>query len=301
MPQEAKDTAVEKSTALIDWSVFTNLDFHTVLHNYLIPWAGHLFTAFVIFYIGRRVGVYLTRIIMRALTRTHTDPILVNFLNTLLNAVFFLIVSILALSQLGLDTTSLVALIGAAGIAIGLALKDSLSNFASGVMLILFRPFNLGDSMQINGIEGTVDQITIFSTRLKTGDNKVVIIPNSSVYGNTLINFSRETNRRIDLMVGISYESDLLKAKRILREILDSNDKVLPEPVARIAVSELADSSVNLVVRPWVRTPDYWDVRFDLLEKIKLRFDDEGIDIPYPQMSLHVGQVNSSTPPTTFI
>lgn len=301
MPQEVNEAAAQ-STALIDWSIFANLDFHTVLHSYLIPWGGHLLTALAIFYIGRRVGVWLTRIIMRALTRTHTDPILVNFLNTLLNAVFFLVVSILALSQLGLDTTSLVALIGAAGIAVGLALKDSLSNFASGVMLILFRPFNLGDSMEISGTEGTVDQITIFSTRLKTGDNKVVIIPNSKVYGNTLVNYSREPNRRIDLKIGISYESDLLKAKRILREILDSNDKVLPEPNARIAVAELADSSVNLVVRPWVRTPDYWDVRFDLLEKIKLRFDEDGIDIPYPQMALHVGPAAAaSTPPTTFI
>jgi small conductance mechanosensitive channel len=256
--------------------------------DYLLPWGGHLLTAIAIFYIGRMIAGVIGNTVSRMLTRTSLDPILSSFLLTLINTALMALILVAALSQLGLDTTSLVALVGAAGLAIGLALKDSLSHFAAGVMLILFRPFRVGDYVEVDSVAGSVDRITIFSTRLKTPDNRVVTIPNGNVFGNTMVNYSEEKTRRIDLVIGIAYGSNLLKAKQILIDLVEGHPLILKDPVYRVAVSELADSSVNFVVRPWVKSEDYWTVRFELMETIKLTFDKEGIEIPFPQLSIHM-------------
>ncbi len=261
-----------------------------LIETYLLPWGSKILLALLIFIVGRMVARLIARGVGKALTTARLDPILVNFAGAVVNTALLVLVIVFALSQLGLDTTSLVALVGAAGLAVGLALKDSLAHFAAGVMLIVFRPFKLGDYVEVGGVAGSVDKISIFSTRLKTPDNKVVTVPNGNIFGNTMVNYSEESTRRIDLVVGISYDSDLLKAKHLLDEIVGSHDKVLKDPEYRIAVSELADSSVNFIVRPWVNAADYWDVRFELLETIKLRFDAEGIEIPFPQMALHINK-----------
>ena len=257
---------------------------------YILPWSTQITFAVLIFIIGRMMSQLLTRMMTKALERAKLDPILVSFMRTVISSGLTLLVVVFALSQLGLDTTSLVALLGAAGLAVGLALKDSLAHFAAGVMLIIFRPFKLGDYVEVGGVAGSVDQITIFSTRLKTPDNKVITVPNGQVFGSTMTNFSSEATRRIDMVIGISYGSDLLKAKSLLEEIVTAHEKVLKDPEHKIAVAELADSSVNFIVRPWVKAEDYWEVRFNLTETIKLRFDAEGIEIPFPQMSLHINK-----------
>jgi small conductance mechanosensitive channel len=271
-----------------------NLNPEILWADYVLPWGTQIILALLIFIIGRIAVGMITNGINKVMTAAKLDPILINFLSGILRSVLLLLVIVFALSKLGLDTTSLVALLGAAGLAVGLALKDSLSHFAAGVMLILFRPFKVGDYVEINGIGGSVEQITILSTRLKSPDNKVITVPNGSVFGNTMINFSEQTTRRVDMVVGISYGSDLLKAKAILEEMVNGHELVLKDPEPKIAVSELADSSVNFVVRPWVNAADYWTVKWDLTEKIKLRFDAEGIEIPFPQMSVHFEKTESA-------
>lgn len=249
-----------------------------------------LILALVIFVLGRWFAGLVASLFHKVLTRAKVDEILVDFLTGIIKALLVIFVIVAALTQLGIDTTSLVALIGAAGIAIGLALKDSLQNFASGVMLIMFRPFKSGDFIDAAGVMGIVEKITVFSTTMRTGDNKEVIVPNGAIYGGTITNFSARDTRRVDMVFGIGYDSDLLKAKRILQEMVAADERVLPEPEAVIAVGELADSSVNILVRPWVKSSDYWGFYWDMLERVKLRFDEEGISIPYPQMDVHVNQ-----------
>ena len=271
-----------------------NLNPEILWADYVLPWGTQIVLALLIFIIGRIAVGMISNGVSKVMTTAKLDPILVNFLSGILRSVLLLLVLVFALSKLGLDTTSLVALLGAAGLAVGLALKDSLSHFAAGVMLILFRPFKVGDYVEINGVGGSVEQITILSTRLKSPDNKVITVPNASVFGNTMINFSEQATRRVDMVVGIGYGSDLLKAKAILEEMVNGHELVLKDPAPKIAVSELADSSVNFVVRPWVNAADYWTVKWDLTEKIKLRFDAEGIEIPFPQMSLHIEKSESA-------
>tara|TARA_B110000503_G_scaffold142160_1_gene238067 strand:- start:1912 stop:2589 length:678 start_codon:yes stop_codon:yes gene_type:complete len=224
--------------------------------------------------------------------RAKVDNILVDFLSGLAKAAMVLFVIVAALTQLGVDTTSLIALIGAAGIAVGLALKDSLQNFASGVMLILFRPFKAGDFIDAGGVMGIVERITVFSTTLRTGDNKEVIVPNGSIYGGTITNYSARETRRVDMIFGIGYDADLLKAKTVLRALVDNDERILKEPEVLIAIAELADSSVNIIVRPWVKSGDYWPVFWDMQEKVKLTFDQEGISIPFPQMDVHLNKAD---------
>lgn len=249
-----------------------------------------LILALVIFVVGRWVAGGLAAVFRKILTRAKVDDILVDFLTGIVRAALVLFVIVAALGQLGIDTTSLVALIGAAGIAVGLALKDSLQNFASGVMLILFRPFKAGDFVDAGGVVGIVEKISVFSTTLRTPDNKEVIVPNGGIYGGTITNFSARSTRRVDMVFGIGYDSDLLKAKQVLQELVDADERLLKDPAPVIAVGELADSSVNILVRPWVNSADYWDVYWSMMEKVKLRFDVEGISIPFPQMDVHVSQ-----------
>ncbi len=250
--------------------------------------------AIAIFIVGRWVAAKLVSVLQSMMRRKDVDETLVVFGGNILYALGLVFVVIAALSQLGIETTSLAAVIAAAGLAIGLALQSSLSNFASGFMIILFRPFKLGDFIEAGGTSGVVEDISIFTTSLKTGDNKQVIVPNNAITGGTITNYSAKKTRRVDLVIGVSYDDDLQKVKRVLGEILAAEDRILPDPDPVIAVSELADSSVNLVVRPWVNSSDYWSVRFHLTETIKTTFDKEGITIPYPHQDVTVTKVGGN-------
>ncbi len=271
----------------INWEQL-NLDPQLLWADYILPWGTQIVLAVLVFFIGRIIARTVTSGARKVMEKAKLDAMLVNFLANILGSVLLLLVIVFSLSQLGVDTTSLVALLGAAGLAVGLALKDSLSHFAAGVMLILFRPFKVGDFTELDGEMGTVEQITILHTRLKSPDNKVITIPNGNVFSGTMTNFSEMPTRRADMVFGIGYGSDLLKAKAILEEMCAADERILPEPAPKIAVHELADSSVNIICRPWVNSSDLWPVIWDMTERVKLRFDEEGIEIPFPQVSVHM-------------
>lgn len=264
-----------------------NLDIQALISDYVIPWGIKIILALVIFYVGRMVVGVVVNSIKKLLSARGMDEILVSFLTSIIRWVLLLFVIIAALSQLGINTTSLVALLGAAGLAIGLSLQSSLSNFASGVMLIIFRPFSKGDFVEAGGATGVVQSISIFTTTMTTPDNKVVIVPNGAILGNNITNYSAKDTRRVDMVFGISYDDDIRKAKQILEEIIAADDRVLDEPAPVIALSELADSSVNFIVRPWAKSEDYWALLWDTTETVKLKFDEAGVSIPYPQMDVH--------------
>jgi small conductance mechanosensitive channel len=250
--------------------------------------------ALLIFLIGKWLSRKLSKVLGKVLQKNNVDQILVKFLESISYYIMLIMVLIAAAGQLGIATTSFLTVLGAAGLAIGLALKNSLSNFASGVMLILFRPFSVGDFVTAGGASGTVNSVNIFNTVLTTPDNQKVIVPNNSITSGNITNVTANPTRRINLVIGIGYEDDIPKAKGILMEIIKSDERVLNEPAPSVAVSELADSSVNFVVRPWVKTGDYWNTLCDLTERIKLTFDKEGISIPYPQQDLHLFNEKSS-------
>lgn len=256
-------------------------------------WLMNIFFAGLIVFVGRVVVRWLIKLVRKLMVRADIDPILINFASTLANVVLMLFVLIAALDQLGVETTSMIAVLGAAGLAVGLALKDSLQNFAAGVMLVLFRPFRVGDFIEAAGVMGIVEKISIFSTIMKTGDNREVTVPNGQIYGGTITNYSARDTRRIDLVFGIGYEDDMLIAKQLIADVVNNHPKVLADPEPVIRVGELADSSVNFDVRPWVKSDDFWPVRSELIEQIKLSFDKNGITIPYPQIDLHLNKVDS--------
>lgn len=257
---------------------------HEVLLGYILQFIAAIF----IFYIGRIISRTISGFLEKTLVSRNIDKTVVSFLSSIVYAILMIATVLMALSQMGIQTTSFIAILGAAGLAVGLALQGSLANFASGVLIILFRPFKSGDFIEAGGVTGTVDSIEIFQTAMKTPDNKRVLVPNAQITGGHIINFSAESTRRVDLVIGISYDSDLLKAKTILQDIIRNDERVLPEPEPNIRVSELAESSVNIIVRPWVKTEDYWGVYWDTLEKVKLAFDQQGIGIPFPQMDVHI-------------
>lgn len=267
-----------------------SIDISSILSTYVIPWALNIVFALAIFIIGRWVAKSVLKLVRKLLVRTKMDGMLIDFVLSISNAILLLFIIIAALDQLGVNTTSLIALLGAAGLAVGLSLQNSLQNFAAGVMLIIFRPFKTGDFIEAGGATGVVEAISIFSTIMRTGDNREVIVPNGSIYDGTITNFSARDPRRIDMVFGIGYDDDIKKAKQILQEILDSDERILKDPAPLIAVGELADSSVNFNVRPWVNSGDYWPVKFDLTERIKITFDENGISIPYPQMDVHLNK-----------
>lgn len=256
--------------------------------DFLLHSAFNLLVALVIFYIGRWLALGAARLVSKALLLRKVDKAVVSFLSSIVYAGALIAVALIALSHLGVQTTSFIAILGAAGLAIALALQGSLSNFASGVLIIIFRPFKAGDMVDVAGISGVVQRVDIFQTIFKTGDNKKIIVPNSQITGGAIINYSAEARRRIDLVIGISYDSDLRQAKQILEDILASDSRILKDPAPVVAVSALADSAVQLIVRPWVDAENYWPVYWATLEKIKLAFDERGIEIPFPQMSLHM-------------
>ena len=276
-----------ESITTIDWS-----DPGLVL-TMLTPWAIRIGIALAIFIVGRWIARWLTNIVRKVMTKSNMDEMLINFLGNIIYMVLLLAVVMAALDNLGIQTTSLLAVFGAAGLAVGLALKDSLSNFSSGVMIILFRPFKVGDFIEAGGATGVVEEVRIFATIMKTGDNREIIVPNSQIYSGTITNYSAKATRRIDLVFGIGYDDDIAKAKQIMDDIMKQDDRILADPAPAVAVGELADSSVNFNVRPWVNSGDYWPVRADLLEKIKLAFDANGISIPYPQQDVHMHEVTN--------
>ena len=262
-----------------------------MINTYLIPWGIRITMALAIFIVGRWVIKIVVRVAKRVMNKANLDTMLTSFLGNILYTVLLLVVIIAALDQLGVQTTSLIAVFGAAGLAIGLALKDSLANFSSGVMLIIFRPFKVGDFIEAAGISGVVEEVRIFSTVMRTGDNREIIVPNGHVYSGPITNVSARETRRIDMVFGIGYDDDIRKAKQLIEAAFAADERILKDPAPAVAVAELADSSVNLNVRPWVKTGDYWAVRSDLLENLKLAFDENGISIPYPQRDVHMHNV----------
>ncbi|MBT3505808.1 MAG: mechanosensitive ion channel [Piscirickettsiaceae bacterium] len=251
-----------------------------------MTWVLNVAVAIAIILVGRIAVRWAIKMLGKMMARSEVDQILINFVSSIAKAVLLLLLIIAALNQVGVDTTSLIALIGAAGLAVGLALQNSLQNFAAGVMMIVFRPFKLGDFIEAGGVVGVVEQISIFSTMLKTGDNREIIVPNGQIYADAITNYSARETRRIDMVFGIGYDDDLLEAKKLMESILSAHELVLSDPAPVVAISELADSSVNFNVRPWVKSGDYWGVRAELIEQIKLAFDENDISIPYPHLSI---------------
>ncbi len=249
-----------------------------------------LIAAIVIFFVGRLVARLVTNGIRKLMSSQKVDSIFETFVSNLVYWALMTFVIIAAINQAGVQTTSLIAIIGAAGLAVGLALQGSLANFAAGVLIIMFRPYKVGDFVEAAGIAGSVVQVQILTTVLKTGDNKQIVVPNAQIMGSIITNYSANETRRVDMVIGIGYDDDIDKARDTIQALVDADDRILKDPACLIAVSELADSSVNLIVRPWAKNTDYWGVNFDLTEAIKKRFDKEGISFPYPQQDVHLIQ-----------
>lgn len=265
-----------------------------MLQTHVIPWVTRIAVAFAIFIIGRWIALRLLSATKRLMRRGGMDSMLIDFMSNIVYFILLAIVVIATLDHLGVQTTSLLAIVGAAGLAVGLALKDSLGNVASGVLLIIFRPFRVGDFIEAAGTSGIVQAVNVFSTVLATGDNRQVIVPNGRIYGGTIINVTARPTRRIDLVFGIGYGDDIRTAKRLIGEVMAEDARILAEPAPAISLAELADSSVNINARPWVKTGDYWAVRSDLLENIKAAFDANGISIPFPQRNVHLQRVDAA-------
>ncbi len=254
---------------------------------YLWPWVINIALAVAIFLLGRWAAKLIVSVAGKLLRRGGMDEMLVHFVLSILHGLLVLLVVVAALNRLGVDTTSLVAIIGAAGLAIGLSLQDSLKNFAAGVMLIVFRPFRTGDVVEAAGTMGVVEKINIFSSTFRTPDNREIVIPNGAIYSGVITNYSARDQRRIDLVMSIGYGDDILKAKQVVESVLKAEARVLEDPAPFVGVAELGASSVDIHVRPWVASGDYFDVMCELKEKLKLAFDENGISIPFPQMDLH--------------
>ena len=293
LAQAATDTATKAATKA-HFSFSQLLNSSDILEKHVIPGALKLLSAIVIFVIGRWIAKFIVSVLQRVFKRSKVDVTLSDFLGNIVYALLITVVILAALEQLGVETTSALAILGPAGLAIGLALQSSLANFASGVMLILFRPFRVGDFIEAGGTSGTVESITMFSTIMRTGDNKEVTVPNAHIHKGTIVNFSARSTRRIDLVVNIGYDDNIQIAKKVLETILKNEARILAEPEPVIMVLELASHSIDIAVRPWVNSSDYWKVRGDLLEAIKNAFDDNGISIPYPQQDVHVVDLPSS-------
>ena len=244
--------------------------------------------AVIIFVVGKFLAGLLAGVLAGIMKRSKIDETLVGFTKNVSYAVMLVFVIISSLKKLGMDTTSLVAVLGAAGLAVGLAMQDSLSNFAAGVLLIIFRPFKVGDFIEAAGIKGVIKDIDIFTTSLDTPDNARIIVPNGSITSSNIINYSKNPIRRVDMVMSISYSDNIGIAKQTIETALQNEPLVLREPEWKVAVSELADSSVNLIVRPWVNSADYWTVYFSLTEKLKIELEDKGITIPFPQRDVHL-------------
>ena len=256
--------------------------------NWVSMYSLNIIGAILIFLVGKWLARRISNLVAKLLERNKIDLALAHFLANLTYYSLIVLVVVAAAGRLGINTTSFLTIIGAAGLAVGLALKDSLSNFAAGVMLVLFRPFTIGDVVSTAGITAKVEKITIFNTLFCSPDNQLIIVPNNKIISDIITNITAKDTRRIDLTVGISYSDDMAKTKDILIRLAKEESRILTDPAPTVAVAELADSSVNLVFRPWVKTADYWNVRFDLTERIKNRLDEAGISIPFPQQDVHL-------------
>lgn len=251
-----------------------------------------LLSAILIFWVGKKAARLVANLSAKALKKSDADLILVNFTKSFVYIALLASVVIAALSQLGFKTTSLLGIFAAAGLAIGLALKDSLSNFAAGVMLVIFRPIKIGDFVEVAGLSGKIEEIKIFSTVLVTGDNKQITIPNGQITSDSIVNYSAKKTRRIDLTIGVSYNDDLKQVKKLLTEVVSAHPLVLNDPAPKVTLAALADSSVNFNVRPWCKSEDYWTVFSDLLEQMKAALEEGGCSLPYPQTDVHLHQVS---------
>jgi len=260
----------------------------------LLSWGARVAIALLIFLIGRWIARMVGRQIEKALGRAHVDPTLSQFGSTVAAALITVIAVIAALTHLGVQVTSLVAILGAATLAVGLAMRDSLSNFAAGAMLMSYRPFKAGDFVEAAGQMGVVESVGMFHSMIRTTTNQEITIPNSRIYGDVITNYSARDRRRIDVTVGISYNDDIAHAKKIVHEVINSDDRLHKEPAPIIWVGEMGDSSIDLWIKAWTNLDPFWDARSDLLESIKQRFDEEGITIPFPQRDVHLFRGNIS-------
>lgn len=258
----------------------------------MFQYAINVFSAALIIFLGNIVVKSVANSVAKVLTSKNIDKAVVEFIHGIVRYALFIVVLIAALSRLGVQTASVVAIIGAAGLAVGLALQGSLSNFAAGVLIVVFRPFKSGDYVEVAGVSGCVDAIQIFQTILITIDNKIVIVPNSGVIGSPITNYSRLDTRRVDLVIGVSYKSDLKAVKQVIQDALEKDTRILKDKEISIGVLELGNSSVNFVVRPWCKTEHYWDVYFDTNQTIKEALDAAGIEIPYNQLDVHIKRDN---------
>lgn len=246
--------------------------------------------ALAILIIGKIVVSSIKKVLVKLLKKRNVDPTIISFVASLTYSALWIFVILAALSQLGVQTTSFMAVIGAAGLAIGLALQGSLSNFASGFLIILFKPFKVGDYVEAGGVSGTIYKITVFTTEYRTIDNKKIIVPNSQIMNGTITNYTSEANRRVDMVFGVGYGSDIKKVRDVLQGIINKHELIQKDPEPFVRLAEMADSSLNFKVRAWTKTEDYWTVYFDLMEQTKIEFDKNEINIPFPQMDVHIKQ-----------
>ncbi len=257
-----------------------------------MTYGPQLVLAILVLIIGLWIINRFVRVVAAGMERSNTEPTLARFLTSLASIGLKALLLISVASMVGIETTSFIAVLGAAGLAVGLALQGSLSNFAGGVLVLMFRPYKVGDFVEAQGVMGTVHEIQIFNTIMKTPDNKVIIVPNGAISNGIITNFSMEATRRVDFVFGIGYGDDIAKAKSTIERLVTEDERSLSDPAPQIVVSELADSSVNITVRVWVNASDYWGLYFDLMEKVKVTFDAEDISIPFPQRDVHLFQQN---------
>ena len=300
MAGEAAEKAVETTQPVDVVGEVTKLadpaNWGTMLEHgkeFLLQYGPSVIAAIAIFYIGKWVAKWIKRMVVRGMKRAEVDPMIISFTSSMIYIGLMVFVVIAALGQLGIQTTSFIAILGAAGLAIGLALQGSLANFAAGFLLIIFRPFKVGDVIEAAGVTGKVDEIQIFTTTLRTPDNKTIIVPNGKLGNDNIINYSTQETRRVDITVGVGYDSDLKQVREVLQSIVDGDERILRDPEPLIVVGELADSSINFFVRVWVKSADYWDVFFDANETIKNRLDEAGINIPYPTMDINLHKADA--------
>ena len=269
----------------MEWDVSKLLN---TIYGLLTVYGLRVIAAVVIFIVGRWVAMGVANLVKRIMLKSKVDETLVSFVRNLSYIAMLAFVVIAALNQLGIQTASFIAVLGAAGLAVGLALQGSLGNFAAGVLMIIFKPFKVGDFIEGAGVAGIVEHIEIFTTQLKTPDNKTIIVPNAKLTGDNITNFTVKGTRRVDFVFGIGYGDDIDKARGIIKEIIDKDERVMKEPEPVIVVSELGDSSVNFTVRAWTSAGDYWSFYFDTIENVKKQFDAQGVSIPFPQRDVHI-------------
>ena len=288
---------MEQATAAassFSWtSIFEFLKNNGIDSTTAVTLGKNIVIALLIFYVGRFAISIVVRGLRKLMQKQGVDKTLETFICNLVRVALLVVVIIAAIGAIGIETTSFIAIFGAAGLAVGLALQGSLSNFAAGVLIVLFRPYRVGNFVEAAGISGTIEQVQILTTILTTPDNKQIIVPNSQIMDSIITNYSAKETRRVDMIVGVSYSDDLDKVRKTLEELVAADDRILADPACKIAVSELADSSVNFVLRPWVNAADYWNVKFELTEAIKKRFDKEGISIPFPQQDVHLHKASA--------